>query len=124
MKSRLSSHHAFFWALCIVLLVVRFGGAHWHLCYDGNESPRTVHVGDVATDDHTEPGHVDTDLNLVESGLAKHFKTVGDLSVLLFAVALLGLLVPRRSATPLALATTAPPAKVPYRLATPRAPPR
>lgn len=117
----LPSRNALFWALCIVLLVVRFGGAHWHLCYDGSEQPRAVHVGD---DPSSETGHVDADLNLVESGLAKYFKSIEDLPALLFACALLCLLLPRRASDWTATLHAPPPLAAQYRLAAPRAPPR
>jgi hypothetical protein len=106
----LQSNKSLFWALCIVLLVVRLAGAHWHLCHDGSEQPRAVHIGEMGVGEmgmgqHTgethaaETGvehHVDTDLNLVESGLAKYFKSMHELPALLAAVALLFLMPPRR----------------------------
>lgn len=124
MISTLHSHKSLLWALCIVLLIVRFGGAHWHLCFDGSEEPRAVHVGDVANDHKTEPGHTDTDLNLVESGLAKYFKSIDNLPALLLAVALICLLPTRRQGASAAFFESPPPLLIHYRLPSPRAPPR
>jgi len=124
MISRFRQPSAWLWLLCIVLVAVRVSGAHWHLCYDGNEPPRTVHLWDGAMDDKTEPGHTDTNLNLVDDGLAKSVDHLLDLPVLLPLVALLCVLViPRRSA-PIPYQTPFFP-PTPYPLAArARAPPR
>lgn len=108
-----------------MLLMVRISGAHWHLCYDGNEPPRTVHLWDGAVDDKTEPGHTDTNLNLVDDGLSKTIDKALDMPALPALLALFCVLVllPRRAAridyqAPFFPAT-------PYSLsAQPRAPPR
>jgi hypothetical protein len=123
MISAIQNHRSLFWALCIVLLVVRFGGAHWHLCYDGGEQARAVHVGNLeASEGGDKP--VDADLNLVESGLAKYFKSMHELPALLAAVALLLFLLPRRSGMPAPPPVSLPCVALRYNLATPRAPPR
>lgn len=128
MISSLQSHKSLFWALCIVLLVVRFGGAHWHLCYDGNEQPRALHIGemDVGELDAAEASgeHVDADLNLVESGLAKYFKSMHELPALLAAIVLLFFLPVRRSGTPPLPLVPLPSSSLHHHPAVPRAPPR
>jgi hypothetical protein len=123
MISSFHSRKSIFWALCIVLLVVRFGGAHWHLCYDGNEQPRAVHVGDIESAE-TGAGHTDADLNLVESGLAKYFKSMHELPALLCAIALLFLLLPRSGGAPALPPIPLFRSSLRYHPATPRAPPR
>jgi hypothetical protein len=138
MISSLQSRKSLFWALCIVLLVVRFAGAHWHLCYDGSEQPRAVHIGEMGVGEmgmgqlHAgeipagtgDDRHVDTDLNLVESGLAKYFKSMHELPALLAALALLLLVLPRRGGVaPLPLVPL-PWFSLRHHPAVPRAPPR
>lgn len=123
MTSSFQSRKSLFWALCIVLLVVRFGGAHWHLCFDGTEQPRAVHIGDVDAAE-AGTGHTDTDLNLVESGLAKYFKSMHDLPALLAAVVLLFFLPLRRAGIPPLPLVPLPCLSLRHHPATPRAPPR
>lgn len=125
MTSLFHRHSAWLWLLCIALLAARVSGAHWHLCHDGNEPPRAVHVWDGVMDDNTEPGHSDTNLDLVDDGLAKKFHPVTDMPALLAAAVLLCVLIPaRRGASP-------PPYPIPFfprtrysPSAPPRAPPR
>lgn len=54
--------------LCIAILVVRVGGAHLHLCLDGQEAPASVHLADDGLHhdaaDATDAGHHDVDLDL------------------------------------------------------------
>ncbi|HSB95278.1 MAG TPA: hypothetical protein VLC91_02450, partial [Spongiibacteraceae bacterium] len=89
---------AWFWLLCLIVLVVRVSGAHWHLCNDGAEPPQAVHAWDGAVDDKTEPGHSDINLNLVDDSLSKNLVKVFDLPALLTVVALLCILhIARRS---------------------------
>jgi hypothetical protein len=123
MISSFQSRKSLFWALCIVLLVVRFAGAHWHLCFDGSEQPRAVHVGEIDAIEHGVD-HVDTDLNLVESGLAKYFKSMHELPALLAAVVILLFLLPRRVGVPALPLILLPCSSLRYHPATPRAPPR
>jgi len=125
MNFSLPRHSAWLWLLCITLIVVRVSGAHWHLCHDGSEPPQTVHLWDGAIDDKTEPGHSDTNLNLVDHGLAKDFNKLLDMPALISVVLLLCVLISARREAPL----------LPYRAvcfprspyppsAPPRAPPR
>lgn len=125
MISRFRRHSSLLWLLCIVLLAARVSGAHWHLCNDGNEPPRAVHAWDSAIDDKTEPGHNDTNLNLVDDGLAKIFDKAVDMPALLAAVALFCVLVlPRRTAVLIPYLSTFFPPPIPRFSAPPRAPPQ
>ena len=83
--------------LCIAILVMRVGGAHLHLCFDGSEPPVSVHVSvDAGIDDsHVGVGkaHYDQDVSLSGELLAK--KVDGALQLpMLLAVAVLLFLVP------------------------------
>jgi hypothetical protein len=108
------------------------------LCYDGSEQPRAVHIGEMGVGEmgmgqlHAgeipagtgDDRHVDTDLNLVESGLAKYFKSMHELPALLAALALLLLVLPRRGGVaPLPLVPL-PWFSLRHHPAVPRAPPR
>jgi hypothetical protein len=139
MISRFASHTRWIWLLCIVLLAVRMSGAHLHLCFDGAEPPFAIHAGDIAGHDdflgehgfgndnyaenHADIQHSDTDLSLVDDGLAKTIK------LSLFAPALLAALL----VLCLRIITRAVPASIyspplfrfiPSRFSAPRAPPR
>lgn len=107
-----------------MLVVVRVSAAHWHLCHDGNEAPRSVHIGDIATDDKTEPGHTDTDLNLVDSGLFKQIQQAGDLPALLSAILLCCLFSMRQRSTPTPYYAAFYPSVALRRVPPPRGPPR
>lgn len=123
---RVLTHSTWFLGLlCVLLIGARMSGAHWHLCNDGNEPPRALHTWDGAIDDHTEPSHSDTNLNLVDDGLSKTMDKALDMPALpaLLALFCVLVLVPRRTSRidyqpPFFPAT-------PYSLsAQPRAPPR
>lgn len=76
--------------LCVALLVVRVGGAHLHLCFDGGEPPVSLHLMDDAA--HTGPGmqsgHQDMDVALAGEAFAKTAKLGLDLPILLIAALL------------------------------------
>ncbi|MFT3931047.1 MAG: hypothetical protein QM709_12215 [Spongiibacteraceae bacterium] len=60
--------------LCLLLIVVRIGGAHWHLCLDGSEPPQAMEMGNA--DWHADDAdHHDVDLKLIGEALAKN---IGD----------------------------------------------
>lgn len=112
------------WLFCIVLLAVRIGGAHLHLCFDGTEQPLSVHVGELsAHDEHGGIHHADKDLNLVDSGVAKAFVQGLYAPVLITAIVMLCLQVVARSTL---RSTYVPPffRFIPQRFSAPRAPPR
>lgn len=117
-------HKSWLWLLCTILLVVRVSDAHWHLCHDGNEPAQTIHVGDVATGDSSEPGHTDTDLNLVDSGLFKQLDHPSDLPALLAALAVLCTLVLTRRNPPIYYQPASYSSAAYRRVPPPRGPPR
>lgn len=78
--------------LCIAILVVRVGGAHLHLCLDGQEQTSALHVGsDNLVHDQIEsgPAHQDYDVDLISNPLGKLAKVDFSLIALLLAVTLL-----------------------------------
>lgn len=83
--------------LCVILISARVGGAHLHLCFDGQEPPVSMHLADE-TFDHHQPtytaAHHDEDISLVADAVAKSTKSKIDLPpALLVALVLLLLLV-------------------------------
>jgi hypothetical protein len=80
--------------LCLALLVLRVGGVHLHLCFDGSEPPLSYHLADSGVhhldEDHLagEP-HSDRDLELAADLTVK--KSFND-SLAPFAVFALALL--------------------------------
>jgi hypothetical protein len=115
------------WLLCIVLLAVRMGGAHLHLCFDGMEPPLAIHAGDIAGHDqpgyeHADTQHVDTDLSLVDDGVAKTIQ----LTLLPALLAALLVLCLREIIRSTPASTYSPPLFrfIPSRFSAPRAPPR
>src|SRR5690242_12528275 len=99
MISRFASHTRWIWLLCLVLLAVRMGGAHLHLCFDGMEPPLAVHAGDIVEhgdehasqhhDENANKQHADVDLNLVDNGIAKTIKQIAAMPILLAALIVL-----------------------------------
>lgn len=90
-------------ALCLALVVLRIGGVHLHLCFDGSEPPISYHVADSGIhhlDEH-EAGetHSDRDMALGEDVLLKKPAKAQDSLLFLFAFALL-LFLRSRSAGP------------------------
>lgn len=82
--------------LCIglALLFARTGGAHLHLCFDGGEPPRSLHLTDANhlldhhADTHAQAQdavHSDLDVPLFDDLLTKTGKLSVDLTTLLFA---------------------------------------
>lgn len=122
--SSLKKQTGWIWLFCIVILAVRIGGAHLHLCFDGSEQPVSVHVGElVAHDEHDGIHHTDKDLNLVDSGVAKTLIQVLSAPALIAAIIVLCLSIAERG-TP--SPTYSPPLFrfIPHRFTAPRAPPR
>lgn len=92
MLNRFRFHPWLLTLLCGVLLVVRFGGPHLHLCFDGGEPQTSLHVldGDVHhLDEVAEFGHEDVDLSLAGDVLTKLNKLDLDLLALLLSAAFL-----------------------------------
>jgi hypothetical protein len=72
MRALLHSN-SFMVLLCLLLIAARISGAHWHLCFDGNEPPQAMHVGDLDEHNGDNTGtHHDVDLKLVGDALAKN----------------------------------------------------
>ena len=88
-------------ALCLALLVLRVGGVHLHLCFDGSEPPISYHVADSGMHhlDENEAGdtHSDREMALGEDLLLKKSAKAQDSLPFLFAFALLLFLLPRSS---------------------------
>ncbi len=84
---------------CVLLIGARISGAHWHLCFDRNEPPRAIHVGDIGLHDDDAASnfpHQDIDLKLVDDGLLKTLS--GELTApMLLAFILCVWLLPLRS---------------------------
>jgi hypothetical protein len=54
------------WLLAILMVVMRVGDVHLHLCFDGGEPPATVHALDAGTEhvnDGTLGSHDDIDVD-------------------------------------------------------------
>jgi len=84
--------------LCSVLLVMRIGGAHWHLCFDGQEPPVSIHVADSSFE-HSVIGvdgqHHDQNVEIGLASLVKHGSADFDIPPLVFAMLLLWAAFPR-----------------------------
>jgi hypothetical protein len=84
------------WLALIAIVVGQLGGAHLHLCFDGQEPAAAVHVSDnVVHDDadHLETEHVDQDVELFDATMVSKADVFGDLlifscGVLLFVLPL------------------------------------
>ena len=80
MMLRTRPHPLFATLLCLALLMMRVGGAHLHLCFDGTEPPASFHVFD-ATPHHESPAasatHQDADVAVTADVYSKPGK-VGD----------------------------------------------
>lgn len=107
--------------LCIVLLGARVGGAHLHLCFDGQESPVSVHLIDDNLEQHapflSAPRH-DQDISIFADFIAKSSQVKIDLPPMLLAALVSLLLVVCHTRAPLlrrrvVLAITAPPELLP-----------
>lgn len=83
--------------ICAALLFARLGGAHVHLCLDGNEPPASLHVTDSGhhADHHDGRAHDDRDVWLVGDALTKPGKWGLDLPLLLAALWLVTVLFAR-----------------------------
>ena len=95
--------------LCLALLGARLGGAHLHLCLDGQEALVSAHASEPGHDDahHGDPAHSDVDVSLVSDALTPLAKLFVDLPTLL---AVLWLVLGAR-----ALRVTAPSTRLPGR---------
>ena len=99
--------------LCIAVVVLRVGGPHLHLCFDGSEPPVTLHVTDFgdhhagshhADDSHAETlladfAHEDQDVGVGSDLVSKKLSGDADVAVLALLCALLLFLIPRQLGT-------------------------
>jgi hypothetical protein len=92
--------------ICVVMVSLRVGGLHVHMCLDGSEPPMSFHVADSGMhhlDELDSSGtHSDRDMALASDVVVK--KPFGDLDLFLlaaFGAILLFLLAPRRELLPL-----------------------
>lgn len=90
---RHSTHRSWLLTLLLVaLLTVRIGGAHLHLCFDGNEPPASLHLLDDGAhheENTVSAPHNDVDLSVIDEALTKVGKASWDLPVLAIAATLL-----------------------------------
>jgi len=103
---RESRHHPWLLTLlCVTLLMVRVGGAHLHLCFDGKEPPISFHLFDDGLH-HGAAGesatHQDADVAVTVDLFSKQHKWGHDLPLMLLVVGLLWALLqtPRRFIAP------------------------
>lgn len=83
--------------LCVAVLLLRVGGAHLHLCFDGSEPPVSMHLGDsgvhhaddAGNDGPAADGHADRDVGIGADALLK--KPSGSVEIPVLAI-LCGLL--------------------------------
>ncbi|MGE0810146.1 MAG: hypothetical protein AB7N69_05965 [Immundisolibacter sp.] len=77
-------------ALCLALLCARLGGAHLHLCLDGQEAPVSVHASEPGHSDahHGDPAHSDQDVSLVGEAVTPLSKLFMDLPTALVVLRL------------------------------------
>lgn len=82
----------------LAVLVTRLGGAHLHLCFDGQEAPTTLHAGEAVDHDqghHLDEQHSDKDVDVLGAALLKKSSGAADMPVLLaVCLVLLLLLLP------------------------------
>jgi hypothetical protein len=90
---RLSLNFRFLIAmLCVAVLIMRIGGAHLHVCFDGSEPPVAMHLGDSGVHHAQEPAHgnpagephSDQDVGIGADALVK--KPSGSLEIPLLAL--------------------------------------
>ena len=87
--------------VCLALLMMRVGGAHLHLCFDGTEPPASFHVFDVDLH-HESPGasvaHQDADVAVTADLYSKPSKAADQLPLapLMAIVALASIKQPRQ----------------------------
>ena len=102
MLFRVSSKTWLLTLACIALLLMRIGGAHLHLCFDGSEPASSLHFSDAGhhADHHGSQQHDDRDVSLVGDTIVKLGKLNVDLPLLFLALLAFGLLsLPRSNTT-------------------------
>lgn len=96
--------HWLLWSLALAFVVVRASDTHLHLCFDGQEPPATLHLGDASVHDDHHQGdheqgetHSDKDVDPFVGVLTK--KAEPDLDGAIAVVVVLALLLPAVSDT-------------------------
>jgi hypothetical protein len=110
----------------IAFLAMRTAGAHAHLCFDGNEPPASVHVGDFDThhqSDNQGPKHSDRDVNLIGDTLAKKSDNDGAFDLPVLVRAALAIPAPIKTTLPRLRSLPAGTVSVPHMRPPLRAPP-
>lgn len=97
--------------LCSVFVLLRVGGTHWHLCFDGREPAVSIHLADSSFE-HSATGvesqHHDQNVEIGLASLLKHGSADFDIPPVLIVAFLFAAAVPKR-ALPRARRTPAPP---------------
>ena len=88
------------WSLALAVLTVRASDTHLHFCFDGQESPTSVHFADASV--HNDEHHADKDLDPFVGLLLKCAGTDPDVALPVPAVALVLLLPPAPDPLPIA----------------------
>ena len=88
--------------LCIAVIVLRVGGNHLHLCFDGDEPPVSLHVADSGIQHAEEPAgdHSDREITPGADVLVKKSSDSVDALTLALLCALLLFVASRGSAPP------------------------
>lgn len=85
------------WTLCLAIFATRVGGAHLHLCFDGQQLPASVQIGQPGVDE-ARHGQQDKDVSVVADALVKNIDSTFVLPSLLVAAVLLFILSAPRGA--------------------------
>jgi hypothetical protein len=79
-----------YWALLSTLLwlMASWAGVHGHYCFDGQEPPISIHLDNIDTHvgHDADSAHVDMDIDLSQSVVAKLLKFDATLALLLVAI--------------------------------------
>jgi len=121
---RIRSGYKTFVLLTLLLwLMTSWTGVHGHYCFDGQEPPISIHLDNIDThEEHdADSAHVDMDIDLSQSVVAKLLKFDATLALLL--VAMFVFLVLPRSAFFFPASQTAHPRRIVGLRPPPRAPP-
>ncbi len=84
--------------LCVAVVVLRIGGTHLHLCFDGSEPPVSLHLPDSGLHHGEESAtatHADQDVSIGAEALVKKSSVTLDVAALAFVFALLLFFLPR-----------------------------
>lgn len=119
--------HTLLTLLCVALLLVRVGGSHLHLCFDGHEPPASFHLFDEEPH-HEKSGigssHQDADIGLLVDMILKSLRWDSNLPLFLLAAVLLWPLLLRPQTFRPALSEPAPSPSVVFLRPPLRGPPR